>query len=76
MWQPVKVTEATKQQASLSELFKPAAKAGTEKDKGSSQLQVYTTHKCTRERTHTRTHTRKCAHKCTHTHTLTCLHDD
>ena len=70
MWQPVKVTEATKQQASLSELFKPAAKPGTEKDKGSSQLQVYITHTRTRERTHT--HTRKC----THTHTLACLHDD
>ena len=70
MWQPVKVTEATKQQASLSELFKPAAKPGTEKDKGSSQLQVYTTH--TRERTRERTRTRKC----THTHTLACLHDD
>ena len=66
MWQPVKVTEATKQQASLSELFKPAAKPGTEKDKGSSQ--VYTTHTRTRERTRTR--------KCTHTHTLACLHDD
>ena len=74
----MKVTEATKQQASLSELFKPAAKPGTEKDKGSSQPQVYTTHK----RTHTceRTHTRKCTHTHTHTrehtHTLACLHDD
>ena len=66
MWQPVKVTEATKQQASLSELFKPAAKPGTEKDKGSSQLQVHTTHK----RTHTRERTRA------RTHTLACLHDD